>query len=82
MHLPFPFHNRARHPHVSPDTTVAAGHILLQAGSLLNVAVTAAPGPAATAASPRSSPAPPPTPGSQAITPSVFAPQPYDPTAC
>jgi LCP family protein required for cell wall assembly len=66
-----------------PDTTVAAGHILLQAGSLLNVAVPGAPGPAATAASPRSSPAPPaPTPGSQAITPSVFAPQPYDPTAC
>jgi len=66
-----------------PDAAVAAGHILLQAGSLLNVAVTAAPGPAATAASPRSSPAPPvPTPGSQAITPSVFAPQPYDPTAC
>jgi LCP family protein required for cell wall assembly len=66
-----------------PDTAVPAGHILLQAGSLLNVAVTAAPGPTATATSPRSSPAPPAsTPGSQAITPSVFAPQPYDPTAC
>ena len=65
-----------------PDTTVPAGHVLLQAGSLLNVADTAAPGPTATAASP-SSPAPPvPTPGSRAITPSVFPPQPYDPTAC
>src|SRR5256885_777014 len=31
MHLPFPFHNRARHPHVSPDTTVQMGrhHVLL-----------------------------------------------------
>src|SRR5205085_4329726 len=57
-----------------PDTSVPAGHILLQAGPLLNVAVTvtATPGPAATVASPRSSPAPPaPTPGSQAIPPSV-----------
>src|SRR5205085_9777385 len=66
-----------------PDAAVPAGHILLQAGSLLNVAVPAAPGPTAAAASSPSSPGPPvPTPGSQAITPSVFPPQPYDPTAC
>ena len=65
-----------------PDAAVPAGHILLQAGSLLRVTAPA-PGPTATAASPGSSPAPPvPTPGSRAITPSVFAPQPYDPTAC
>ena len=31
MHLPFPFHSRARHPHVPPDTTVQMGrhHVLL-----------------------------------------------------
>jgi hypothetical protein len=66
-----------------PDTTVAAGHVLLQSGSSLTVTVPAAPGPAPAAASPHSSPVtPPPAAGSQAITPSVFAPEPYDPTAC
>lgn len=66
-----------------PDAAVAAGHVLLQSGSSLTVTVPAAPGPAAAAASPHSPPATPPTAaGSQAITPSVFAPQPYDPTAC
>jgi LCP family protein required for cell wall assembly len=66
-----------------PDAAVAAGHVLLQSGSSLTVTVPAAPGPAAAAASPHSSPVtPPPAAGSQAITPSVFAPEPYDPTAC
>lgn len=67
-----------------PDAAVTASHILLQSGSSLTVTVPAAPGPAAAAPSPHSSPVtpPPPAAGSQAITPSVFAPEPYDPTAC
>ena len=78
-----------------PDAAVPAGHVLVQSGSVLAVAPPASPA-SPTAPGVQASPTAPvshatpsptaspaiPTPGGQQPSPSIFAPQPYDPTAC
>lgn len=73
-----------------PDPSVPAGTLILQSGSVLAVtppAPQASNGGASPPAAPGASPTPVasptvPTPGGEAITPSVFPPQAYDPSAC